>query len=93
MRPATRSRSRSPAAQPLSPEERDARTVFIMQLSQRVRARDVEEFFSAVGKIRDVKLIICNKTRRFKGIAYVEFKDIESVPLVRQSHDLPMSSR
>lgn len=53
-----------------------------MQLSQRVRARDVEEFFSAVGKIRDVKLIICNKTRRFKGIAYVEFKDMESVPLV-----------
>ncbi len=53
-----------------------------MQLSQRVRSRDVEEFFSAVGKIRDVKLIVCNKTRRFKGIAYVEFKDIESVPLV-----------
>jgi len=52
-----------------------------MQLSQRVRARDIEEFFSSVGKIRDVKLIICNKTRRFKGIAYVEFKDIESVTL------------
>ena len=52
-----------------------------MQLSQRVRARDIEEFFSSVGKVRDVKLIICNKTRRFKGIAYVEFKDIESVTL------------
>jgi hypothetical protein len=77
----SKSRSRSPE-QPLTPEERDARTVFIMQLSQRVRSRDVEEFFSAVGKIRDVKLIVCNKTRRFKGIAYVEFKDIESVPLV-----------
>ena len=34
-----------------------------------------------MGKIRDTKLIMCNKTRRFKGIAYVEFKDIESVPL------------
>lgn len=52
-----------------------------MQLSQRVRARDIEEFFSSVGKIRDTKLIMCNKTRRFKGIAYVEFKDIESVAL------------
>jgi len=52
-----------------------------MQLSQRCRARDVEEFFSSVGKVRDVKLIVCNKTRRFKGIAYVEFKDMESVPL------------
>lgn len=29
-----------------------------------------------------MRLIKCNKTRRFKGIAYVEFKDPESVPLV-----------
>jgi len=73
-------RSNSPE-QPLTPEERDSRTVFCMQLSQRSRARDVEDFFSSVGKVRDVKLIVCNKTRRFKGIAYVEFKDLESVPL------------
>ena len=53
-----------------------------MQLSQRCRARDVEDFFSAVGKIGDIRLIMCNKTRRFKGIAYVEFKDVESVALV-----------
>lgn len=66
----------------LSPEERDARTVFCMQLSQRIRARDLEEFFSSVGKVRDVRLITCNKTKRFKGIAYIEFKDPESVPLV-----------
>ena len=62
----------------LSPEERDSRTIFCMQLSQRVRARDLEEFFSSVGKVRDVRLITCNKTKRFKGIAYVEFKDPES---------------
>lgn len=53
-----------------------------MQLSQRIRARDLEEFFSSVGKVQDVRLITCNKTRRFKGIAYVEFKDPESVTLV-----------
>ncbi|KAH0563971.1 RNA-binding protein 39 [Cotesia glomerata] len=52
-----------------------------MQLSQRIRARDLEEFFSSVGKVQDVRLITCNKTRRFKGIAYVEFKDPESVTL------------
>ncbi|TMW46401.1 hypothetical protein DOY81_008518 [Sarcophaga bullata] len=71
---------RSPQTE-LSPEERDARTVFCMQLSQRVRARDLEEFFSSVGKVRDVRLITCNKTKRFKGIAYIEFKDPESVAL------------
>ncbi|CAG9840125.1 unnamed protein product [Diabrotica balteata] len=65
----------------LSAEERDARTVFIMQLSQRIRARDLEDFFSSVGKVRDVRMIVCNKTRRFKGIAYIEFKDPESVAL------------
>ncbi|KAJ8939944.1 hypothetical protein NQ318_007872 [Aromia moschata] len=65
----------------LSPEERDARTVFVMQLSQRIRSRDLEEFFSSVGKVRDVRMIVCNKTRRFKGIAYIEFKDPESVAL------------
>merc|ERR1711936_1385811 len=68
-------------AENLTPEERDSRTIFVMQLSQRVRSRDVEEFFSSVGKIRDVRLIVCNKTRRFKGIAYVEFKDSDSVAL------------
>lgn len=26
-------------------------------------------------------MITCNKTRRFKGIAYIEFRDIESVAL------------
>ena len=45
----------------------------------------MEEFFSAVGKIKDVKLIVCNKTRRFKGICYVEFKELDSVPLVRKT--------
>ncbi|XP_070195039.1 RNA-binding protein 39-like isoform X2 [Littorina saxatilis] len=65
----------------MTPEERDARTVFCMQLSARIRARDLEEFFSSVGKVNDVRLITDNKTRRSKGIAYVEFKDTESVPL------------
>ncbi|CAK1549827.1 unnamed protein product [Leptosia nina] len=75
------SRGVEPKLEDLPPEERDLRTVFCMQLSQRIRAKDLEEFFSSVGKVRDVRLITCNKTRRFKGIAYIEFKDAESVPL------------
>jgi len=64
-----------------SPADRDTRTVFCMQLAQRIRARDLEEFFSSVGKVREVKLIQDKHSKRSKGIAYVEFKDIESVPL------------
>lgn len=36
----------------LTPEERDARTVFCMQLAARIRPRDLEDFFSAVGNVR-----------------------------------------
>jgi len=32
-------------------------------------------------QVRDVRLITDNKTRRSKGIAYVEFGEVESVPL------------
>ena len=65
----------------LTPEERDARTVFCMQLSSSIRPRDLEEFFSSVGKVRDVRIITDNKTRKSKGIAYIEFGGTESVQL------------
>ncbi|XP_071885881.1 probable RNA-binding protein 23 isoform X3 [Anas platyrhynchos] len=77
-------REKSPVREPLgslSPEERDARTVFCMQLAARIRPRDLEDFFSAVGKVRDVRIISDRNSRRSKGIAYVEFCDIQSVPL------------
>lgn len=65
----------------LSPEERDARTVFCMQLAARIRPRDLEDFFSAVGKVRDVRIISDRNSRRSKGIAYIEFVEASSVPL------------
>ncbi|XP_004694712.1 PREDICTED: probable RNA-binding protein 23 [Condylura cristata] len=77
-------REKSPIREPvdnLSPEERDARTVFCMQLAARIRPRDLEDFFSAVGKVRDVRIISDRNSRRSKGIAYVEFCEIQAVPL------------
>lgn len=71
----------APKARSPSPPDRDARTIFCMQLAQRIRSRDLEEFFSAVGKVREVKLIQDKHSKRSKGIAYVEFKDLASVPL------------
>uniref|UniRef100_A0A673ZAK3 RNA binding motif protein 39b n=1 Tax=Salmo trutta TaxID=8032 RepID=A0A673ZAK3_SALTR len=65
----------------LTPEERDARTVFCMQLAARIRPRDLEDFFSAVGKVRDVRMISDRNSRRSKGIAYIEFLEANSVPL------------
>ncbi|XP_052373131.1 RNA-binding protein 39-like isoform X1 [Oncorhynchus keta] len=86
-----RSRSRSPLKKDkspvrkpidnLTPEERDAHTVFCMQLAARIKPRDLEDFFSAVGKVRDVRMISDRNSRRSKGIAYIEFLDVNSVPL------------
>lgn len=47
-----------PVVDDLTPEERDARTIFCMQLSQKIRAKDLEEFFSSVGKV-SVILKVC----------------------------------
>ncbi|KAI0987523.1 hypothetical protein GJ496_009157 [Pomphorhynchus laevis] len=82
-------RSKSPHYRPirvvkspeLTPEERDIRTVFCMQLSARIRPRDLEEFFSEVGKVKDVRLITDPRTKKSKGVAYVEFKEVPSVQL------------
>ncbi|KAF1759266.1 hypothetical protein GCK72_015730 [Caenorhabditis remanei] len=65
----------------LSPEERDQRTLLIMQIARDTRPRDLEEFFSSVGAVRDVRIITDSRTGRSKGICYVEFWDEESVPL------------
>lgn len=52
-----------------------------MQLARNIRPHDLEEFFSKVGQVRDVRIISDRNSRRSKGIAYVEFTDSSAVPL------------
>ncbi|CAJ0837906.1 7292_t:CDS:10 [Entrophospora sp. SA101] len=72
-------RRRSPTP-PLDEEERDKRTVFVMQLAARLRTRELADFFAEAGKVRDAKIIADRISRRSKGVGYVEFYDEESVP-------------
>ncbi|KAJ1811532.1 splicing factor [Coemansia sp. RSA 2598] len=76
------SRSRRVSVRSPSPEvdesERDMRTVFAMQLSSRLRRSDLVDFFSAVGRVRDAKIVAEKGTRRSRGVAYVEFYRIDS---------------
>uniref|UniRef100_A0AC35THP0 RRM domain-containing protein n=1 Tax=Rhabditophanes sp. KR3021 TaxID=114890 RepID=A0AC35THP0_9BILA len=65
----------------MGPEEREERTIFILQLSRTSRPRDLEDFFSSLGPVRDVRIIQDAKTMRSKGIAYVEFWKRETVAL------------
>ena len=69
----SRRRSRSGSQSPAT--KRNSRTVLVMQLSPRATTRDLEDFFSDLGDVREVRLIMDNKTRRHKGIAYIEFEN------------------
>lgn len=51
-------------------------------MGRNTRPRDLEDFFSSVGHVRDVRIITDSKTRRSKGIAYVEFWEKDGVALV-----------
>lgn len=53
-----------------------------MQLARNLTIRDIQDFFSKVGQVRDVRLISDRNSRRSKGIGYVEFTDPSAVTLV-----------
>ncbi|KAI9015717.1 hypothetical protein CLU79DRAFT_838069 [Phycomyces nitens] len=73
-----RGRARSPSP-PLPEEERDRRTVFVTQLAQRLKSRELEDFFTQAGRVRDAKIIFDRHSGRSKGVGYVEFYDEDSV--------------
>jgi len=59
--------------------QRDENTVFVYQIHPKVDERDLFEFFSAVGKVTDIRLIRDQKTQKSKGLCYIEFGEHESV--------------
>ncbi|KAG6470414.1 hypothetical protein ZIOFF_071484 [Zingiber officinale] len=63
-------------AEPEVDPERDQRTMPL-----KANERDAYEFFSQAGKVRDVRLIMDRNSRRSKGVGYIEFYDVMSVPL------------
>jgi len=60
--------------------DRDARTVFAVNLPTRADEDDIIKHFSKAGDVRDVRLITDRNSRKSKGFAYVEFFDKQSVP-------------
>ncbi|KAF2277278.1 splicing factor, CC1-like protein [Westerdykella ornata] len=60
--------------------DQDKRTVFVQQISQRAETRHLRAFFEAVGEVIDAQIVKDRVTGRSKGVGYVEFKDIDSVP-------------
>ncbi|CAL9023569.1 unnamed protein product [Prunus brigantina] len=52
-----------------------------MMICLKADERDVYEFFSRAGKVRDVRLIMDRNSRHSKGVGYIEFYDAMSVPV------------
>lgn len=73
-----RRRSLSPV---LTDAQRDKRTVFIHQLSQKVTGSILQEFCEKAGPVRQVKMVSDKMSKRSKGVAYVEFRQEASVPV------------
>ncbi|XP_020111623.1 RNA-binding protein 39-like isoform X2 [Ananas comosus] len=76
-----RSREKKEVVEPEADPERDRRTVFAYQMPLKATEKDVYEFFSKAGKVRDVRLIMDRNSRRSKGVGYIEFYDAMSVPM------------
>lgn len=72
------SRYRSPSPV-VDDDDRDRRTVFAQQLSARLRTKDLIRFFEKAGTVRDASIIKDKNSGRSKGVAYIEFRDQESV--------------
>jgi len=60
-------------------DERDRRTVFVQQIANRLRTRELEAFFAEVGPVIEAQIVKDRVTGRSKGVGYVEFKEEESV--------------
>ncbi|KAI9493809.1 hypothetical protein BDB00DRAFT_872052 [Zychaea mexicana] len=73
-----RRRARSPSP-PVPEEMRDRRTIFVTQLAARLTSRELEDFFSQAGRVRDARIISDRNSRRSKGVGYVEFHEEDSV--------------
>ncbi|GLI65866.1 hypothetical protein VaNZ11_009502 [Volvox africanus] len=93
-----RRRSTTPPAERMAREkerelrelERATRTIFVYNLSLRADERDLFEFFSKVGRVVDIRLIIDKNTRKSRGLAYIEFSRGEEVisAVALTGHDL-----
>ncbi|XXG86279.1 hypothetical protein AAC387_Pa11g1202 [Persea americana] len=77
-------------AEPEADPERDQRTVFAFQICLKADERDVYEFFSRAGKVRDVRLIMDRNSRRSKGVG--RGNSISFLPLLTSSGLYEVSS-
>ncbi|KNG46020.1 rna splicing factor (pad-1) [Stemphylium lycopersici] len=73
-------RNNTPPEPEVTEDDRDKRTIFVQQISQRAETRHLRTFFERVGPVVEAQIVKDRVTGRSKGVGYVEFKEEESVP-------------
>ncbi|RYN44138.1 hypothetical protein AA0112_g206 [Alternaria arborescens] len=73
-------RNATPPEPEVTEDDRDKRTIFVQQISQRAETRHLRTFFERVGPVVEAQIVKDRVTGRSKGVGYVEFKDEASVP-------------
>jgi RNA-binding protein 39 len=65
--------------------------VLVSGLHTRASERDIYEYFMKMGcgKVRDIRIIKDGRTKKSKGLAYVEFYSLESVTAALEPNHLP----
>ncbi|KAL9054538.1 MAG: hypothetical protein Q9162_004094 [Coniocarpon cinnabarinum] len=63
----------------LTEDERDRRTVFVQQLAARLRTKELIDFFTKAGPVKEAQIVRDRVSKRSKGVGYVEFRNEESV--------------
>ena len=66
-----RAKSKSATPQPTE-DERDRRTVFVQQLANRLRSKELIAFFEKVGPVREAQIVKDRVSGRSKGFVHVE---------------------
>lgn len=59
---------------------KDQRTVFISQLTVKANEKMVRDYFSQIGGVNNVIMIRDKFTGKHKGFAYVELRDVDTIP-------------
>jgi len=73
-------REKERAAAAVNELTKDQRTVFVSQLVMKAKERDLKKFFEQLGPVNGVIMIRDKYTNRHKGFAYVEMRELESIP-------------
>jgi len=72
---------------------RGARTLIVTALQAKATEKDIKKFFGSICEVKDVELLRDSRSRKSKGIAYVELETLEDRDIALQLNQKPFIFR